>query len=178
MLKDISVRSEDGQIKVFWEWENEEIVRVDIKYKCSEIQTGDGTEFIKGGVSKHPGEQTSNALRKLSNEFGLYTFTFIPKMKNGADGEKIVIADVALGNPLKIRWRIGDQKEGAVVTFSGNQFTIKPGIVTLVYSKYQYVLQYEVSADTKLLFPMKLSGGKFFLRAAEPYDRLYQFVKD
>lgn len=178
MLKNIEIKSESGQIRIFWEWDNEEVSGIDIRYKKRGFGEGDGTEFAKGGVIRHPGERTGNACRRLVDECGLYTFTFIPIIRNrGQEEEKVVVENVVLGNPINIYWRLESKKEGTVIAFPENQFTIGPGIVKLLYGKYEYVFQYEISSASRLLFPQGVKTEKLLLQAAEPYDRIYRFVR-
>ncbi len=180
MLENIRIKSEDGKIKVLWEWSEDEVTSVDIRYKKSEIESGDGTEFMQGGVSRHPGVKTGNAERRLMGEFGLYTFTFVMHFKNNPQDEKMSIPNVALGKPFKIYWRIENTKNGMMLSFlseQANQATLKAGSISMLYEQYRYIFRQEISDTAKLVFPGDIRAEAVTLRAVEPYDQIYQLIR-
>ena len=79
MIKDITVCCEQGQIKVSWKWDSEEIEKVRITYKKKDSSDGDGIGF--GEVSRIPHMEIGSQTRALRGEQGLYTFTFLPGRK-------------------------------------------------------------------------------------------------
>lgn len=177
MLRNISITCENGAIKIFWEWNHDEVDGVHIAYKKREIEEGDGTDFFNDIIMRQPPRSSGNAERPIINECGLYTFTFLPRLKSGKTGEKIVLKDIMLGNRIDVFWRAEKQKDGTAILFPDMKLRIPCGITYIQGKDYQFPLEYEIHENTKLIFPRETDIGQISIQFIEPYNKVYRAMK-
>ena len=174
MLKNISITCREGKIKVYWEWDHEFAESVSIFYKKSSIPNGDGTSFLSSIVMRRPHQMSGAAERQLVDERGLYTFTFLPRGKDGYYEDKIVLREVMLGTPVTVYWEIQRQREGDAIVFPGLSERLPVGSACLRGKGFCFPLDYEIDSNTKLMFQNGVDSNGLRFAFREPFDKVYR----
>lgn len=178
MIRDLRVLCENGMIRLVWEWEDaDETESVRICYKKSGVKDGIGSPFVKEDILPVPHNKIGKAERPVTNECGLYTFAFVPKLLDGSVGEPQWIEHVMLGEPVTVSWRFVRQRDQTVIAFDDFPGKIPAGVVCVAGDGFEYQLDYEVDETTMLLFPMGTGEQSVRMRAREPYDKVYHFCR-
>lgn len=177
MLEDIKVACEKGIIRISWAWADRNVKSVRIYYKKSEVKEGIGTPFRKEEVVAIPGMKKGNVERNMASEWGLYTFAFVCRMKDGSVGETVVERDVMLGECVHVPWEFQSEKGNLMITFRNFTEEIPSGIVCLKNGEDRYCLDHEINRDTILVFLLKEDTKKIRIYARVPYDKVYRFDK-
>ena len=172
MIKDITVCCEQGQIKVSWKWDSEEIEKVRITYKKKDSSDGDGIGF--GEVSRIPHMEIGSQTRALRGEQGLYTFTFLPGRRDGSWGERVVADDVLLGERFDITWKRTETREGTVINFPAMGVSLPEGILMVEREGVKCRRWEEITSGTRLMFPGGIPSDKLMLYIKAPFDKIYR----
>lgn len=194
LITDITVTCERGYINLAWEWADPSVDSV-MAYYMRDGAQGDGSPFLKEEIMRMPYSKRGNASRELRNEWGLYTFTLVPKRRDGAYGEKASKGHIMLGEPLDVPWKFVKRGEDVAICFPNLKGNVPGGVACLETGGCTYQMDYVLTKDTVLLFPWQIEAGQIkicaqkplkrqghsaqaVIYAREPFDQAYHFYKD
>ncbi|MDE6434856.1 MAG: hypothetical protein K2L07_11595 [Lachnospiraceae bacterium] len=178
MFEDVKVICENGNIKLVWKWDDNDLIGADIYYKKSTDKRDRGALFDMRGstIPRKPGNIYGSVERPMGGEWGLYTFTFVGIGRSKVKPE-VEVPNVMLGKKLDVFWRLEIQKEGVVIVFPNCSKTIPEGVIRVEYDGCYMDLKYPVSSNTKLMLLKKNNTSEYKLQVKEPYDRAYNLIQ-
>lgn len=174
MFEDVKAGCEGGRIRLTWEWGDESLTGTDIYYRRKESGDGRGTLFTsERQVFRVQGSSHGVAEKALTDERGLYTFTFVGISRSGVCPD-VRVENIMLGQPVQISWRMRSARDGLFIEFQGCERELPPGILYVEYRGCRMPLNYPVNDSTKLLVPEHVDGSPYRLCVHEPFDRAYR----
>lgn len=180
MLTNITFTQENGKMRISWLWESE-IESIEIKFKKSEVSGDAGAPFCSGRILKYPGKGSASIERRIESEWGLYDFTFFPRLIGGKEADPIVYPSIMVGEKKCVSWNVEKQKNDFRIHFSGNNLPMPAEVVCAIYeingTCFTYTIPYEITAKTDMAIPNAEYIRQFCVKAREPYDKAYCFVQ-
>lgn len=175
MLNNINIWCEDGKIKITWNWKGSVAERVDIFYKKMQgSPQGEGTAFNTEGINRVPHIEVGHAERRLGEERGLYSFTFLVRDGDGNPVDRLMQEGIMLGTVVEVFWHQERNRKGDIITFRFSEKDLPEGILRLKIQGACYVVHASLSDGAKLLFPQGLPENDWSMELIEPYNKVYR----